>query len=43
LLDEIRCKIKIEEELDMPVDLIVRQPVDNSLIAKIAKTEGCRI
>ena len=32
-LDEIRCKINIQEILNMPVDLIVRQPVDGSLIA----------
>ena len=43
LLDEIRCKIKLEESLDLPVDLIVRQPVDNSLIAQIAKTQGQRL
>lgn len=43
LLDEIRCKIKLEETLDMPVDLIVRRPVDNSIIAKIAKTQGHRL
>ncbi len=43
LLDEIRCKINIEESLNMPVDLIVRQPVDRSLIARIAKTQGCRL
>ena len=43
LLDEIRCKINLEESLSMPVDLIVRQPVDGSLIAQIAKTQGCRL
>lgn len=40
LLDEIRCKVELEEYLDMPVDLIVRPPVDSSLIARIAKTQG---
>jgi predicted nucleotidyltransferase len=43
LLDEIRCKIKLEESLDMPVDLIVRHPTESSLIAKIAKTQGERL
>ena len=43
LLDEIRCKIKLEESLDMPVDLIVRHPAENSIIAKIAKSQGERL
>jgi len=43
LLDEIRCKVELEEYLDMPVDLIVRQPIDSSLIAKIAKTQGLQL
>jgi predicted nucleotidyltransferase len=43
LLDEIRCKIKLEENLDMPIDLIVREQADNSLIAGIAKSQGHRL
>jgi predicted nucleotidyltransferase len=43
LLDEIRCKIKLEENLDMPVDLIVREQADSSLIAGIAKSQGHRL
>jgi predicted nucleotidyltransferase len=43
LLNEIRCKIELEESLDMPVDLIVRQPFDASPIACIAKTQGLKL
>ena len=43
LLDEIRCKIELEEILDMPVDLIVRRPFDDSLIANIAKGQGLKL
>lgn len=43
LLDEIRCKIQLEDSLDMPVDLIVRQPFDASIIANIAKSQGLRL
>ena len=40
LMDEMRCKRYLEEALDIPVDLIVRRPGDNSPIAVIARTEG---
>lgn len=43
LLDEIRCKIKLEENLDMPVDLIVREQADSSLIGNIAKSQGHKL
>lgn len=43
LLDEIRCKVELEDSLDMPVDLIVRQPLDASPIANIAKSQGLRL
>lgn len=43
LLDEIRCKIKLEESLDMPVDLIVRDQADISIISGIAKTQGQKL
>jgi predicted nucleotidyltransferase len=43
LLSEIRCKVELEESLDMPVDLIVRQPFDASPIAIIAKTQGLKL
>lgn len=40
LMDEVRCKLQLEEALDIPVDLIVRSPGDEAPIAKIAKTRG---
>ena len=43
LLDELRCKIGLEERLDIPVDLIVRQSSDISPIAAIAKKQGQRL
>jgi predicted nucleotidyltransferase len=43
ILNEIRCKIELEENLDMPVDLIVRAPLDGSPIARMAKTQGLRL
>lgn len=43
LRNEILCKIELEESLDMPVDLIVRQPFDNSPIATIAKGQGVKL
>jgi len=43
LMDELRCKIDLEDALDTPVDLIVRQPFDASPIASIAKNQGVRL
>lgn len=40
LMDEVRCKLQLEEALDMPIDLVVRAPGDQSAIARIAKIEG---
>lgn len=40
LMDEVRCRLQLEEALDMPVDLVVRPPGDESAIARIAKIEG---
>jgi predicted nucleotidyltransferase len=40
LLRELRCKIGIEEEIDLHVDLIVAGPGDDRPISRIAKTEG---
>jgi uncharacterized protein len=40
LMSTIRCKIQLEEQLDIPVDLIVKPHGDQSSIAIIAKTEG---
>lgn len=43
LRDELRCKIELEEELDMPVDLLVRSFQEDSPIARIAKKQGQRL
>ena len=43
LMDEIRCKIGLQDVLDTPVDLIVRKPFDTSPIANIAKNQGVRL
>lgn len=40
LMDELRCKVQLEEALDIPVDLIVRSHNDDTPIANIAKAEG---
>ncbi|MEA3640852.1 MAG: nucleotidyltransferase domain-containing protein [Lamprobacter sp.] len=42
LRDALRCKIELEEALDMPVDLIVRGFEEHSPIADIAKSDGQR-
>jgi predicted nucleotidyltransferase len=43
LIDELRCKLALEQALDLPVDLIVRQGGNESPIARIAKEEGVRL
>jgi predicted nucleotidyltransferase len=43
LRNELRCKIDLEERLDIPVDLIVRDFGENSPIAGIAKRDGVRL
>lgn len=40
LMKKIRCKVQLQDQLDMPVDLIVKGYGDQSAIAKIAKHEG---
>ncbi len=40
LMKKIRCKVQLQDRLDMPVDLIVKGYGDQSSIAKIAKPEG---
>lgn len=43
LRNELRCKIELEETLDMPVDLVVRGFDEHSPIAGIAKSNGHRL
>jgi len=43
LMKKIRCKVSLQDQLDMPVDLIVKPHGDHSPIALIAKHEGIRL
>lgn len=43
LMKKIRCKVSLQDQLDMPVDLIVKPFGDLSPIALIAKQEGIRL
>jgi len=40
LMSELRCKLQLEEQLEMPVDLIVRSHNEDSPIAHIARKTG---
>jgi len=40
LMQKIRCKVQLQDRLDMPVDLIVKPIGDTSPISQIAKKEG---
>jgi hypothetical protein len=37
---ELRCKVDLEDALDLRVDLIAAAPGDTRPIARIAKTQG---
>lgn len=43
LLNEIRCKVHLQDILDLPVDLVVRAPHDGSVIARHAREQGVRL
>lgn len=43
LMKKIRCKVSLQDQLDMPVDLIVKPYGDQSPIFLIAKQEGIRL
>jgi len=40
LMQKIRCKVQLQERLDLPVDLILKPLGDDSPISRIAKREG---
>uniref|UniRef100_Q3AQT4 Polymerase beta nucleotidyltransferase domain-containing protein n=1 Tax=Chlorobium chlorochromatii (strain CaD3) TaxID=340177 RepID=Q3AQT4_CHLCH len=40
LLDELRCKVALQEQLDIPIDLIVRSKNDTSVITTHAIKNG---
>jgi hypothetical protein len=43
LMKKMRCKVRLHDQLDMPVDLIVKPVGDRSPITLIAKQEGIRL
>ena len=43
MMKKIRCKVSLQDQLDMPVDLIVKPFGDRSPIGLIAKQEGIRL
>ncbi len=43
LMSELRCKITLEDSLDLHVDLIVKEPAKEKPIYQIAKTQGVRL
>ncbi len=40
LMQKVRCKVQLQDRLDMPVDLVVKPPGDTSPISLIARKEG---
>ena len=40
LMNELRCKLQLEEKLEIPVDLIVRSHNEDTSIAQIARKTG---
>ena len=43
LLSALRCKIALEESLDLPVDLVVKEHGKNKPIYQIAKKQGVQL
>lgn len=43
LMCRIRCKVLLQDQLGLPVDLIVKPAGDDSPIARIARKEGVRL
>lgn len=43
LLSELKCKIGLEEALDLHVDLVVRQPEQDDPIYRLARNEGVQL
>lgn len=43
LLAELRCKIALEDSLDLSVDLIVKEPGKDKPIYNLAKAQGVRL
>ena len=43
LLPALRCKIALEDSLDLHVDLIVKEPGKDKPIYRLAKTQGVQL
>ncbi|AJP48550.1 DNA polymerase subunit beta [Rugosibacter aromaticivorans] len=43
LMTELRCKIALEDSLDLSVDLVVKEPGKDKPIYNLAKTQGVRL
>lgn len=43
LMDEIRCKVQLQDALGLPVDLVVRPPQCPSVIARHARAQGIQL
>ncbi len=43
LMSELRCKIALEDSLDLSVDLIVGEPGQDKPLYNLAKTHGVRL
>lgn len=43
LMSELRCKIALEDSLDLSVDLVVKEPGKDKPIYNLAKAQGIRL
>lgn len=43
LVPELRCKIALEDSLDLSIDLIVKEPGKDKPIYNLAKAQGVRL
>jgi predicted nucleotidyltransferase len=43
LMTELRCKIALEDSLDLSVDLLVKEPGKDKPIYNLAKAQGVRL
>ena len=43
LMPALRCKIALEDSLDLPVDLIVKEPGQDNPIYNLAKAQGIQL
>ncbi|OAI09657.1 DNA polymerase subunit beta [Methylomonas lenta] len=43
LMSELRCKIALEDSLDLAVDLVVKEPGKDKPIYNLAKAQGVRL